>query len=127
MRDRAKKKRFIIWKHWMKAGERTGCHQMPERSLYINNYQFPVCARCTGVIIGYLLAIPINLKWGFQKKFSFFGAIVMFTDWFLQKVGVKKSTNPRRVISGVIGGFGLMSMYIKGIAYLCKKFTSYYK
>ena len=34
-------------------GNHSGCHQMPERSFFYKGKQFPVCARCTGVIIGF--------------------------------------------------------------------------
>ena len=28
---------------------------MPERSFFFGEYQFPLCARCTGVLVGYML------------------------------------------------------------------------
>ena len=27
------------------------CHQLPERSFFVDGYQFPVCARCTGLYL----------------------------------------------------------------------------
>lgn len=34
------------------------CHQLPERSFFwTNGVQFPVCARCTGLYLGALLAV----------------------------------------------------------------------
>ena len=48
-------------KIWIKSMEWCskywGCHQMPERSFFFKGYQFPVCARCTGMIVGYFLSI----------------------------------------------------------------------
>ena len=38
------------WVSLMEYGHKIGCHQMPERSFFYKEYQFPVCARCTGVI-----------------------------------------------------------------------------
>jgi len=28
------------------------CHQKPERSFFYKKKQFPVCSRCTGIVIG---------------------------------------------------------------------------
>ena len=42
----------MIWfdKYW-------GCHQLPERSFFFKGYQLPICARCLGIILGYILCI----------------------------------------------------------------------
>ena len=41
------------------------CHQLPERSFFwTSGAQFPVCARCTGLYLGGLLAV---LGWAGQK------------------------------------------------------------
>lgn len=32
---------------------------------------------------------------------------VMFVDWLIQALDIKKSTNIRRFITGLIGGFGM--------------------
>ena len=47
----------LIWIKLMEFGHRLGCHQMEERSFHFKGYQFPVCARCTGVIIGEIICI----------------------------------------------------------------------
>lgn len=96
----------------MKAGSRTGCHQLPERSFYYKGWQFPVCARCTGVIIGYIAAG--GLAFLFHPNIFIIGAccLVMLCDWLLQFLKIKESTNIRRLITGIIGGYGVMSGYI---------------
>lgn len=33
------------WVKLMCFGRKLGCHQMPERSFFIEDYQLPVCAR----------------------------------------------------------------------------------
>jgi len=45
------------------------CHQLPERSFFVDGYQFPVCARCTGLylsgaagVAGWL-ALKITRRW----------------------------------------------------------------
>ena len=61
-----------IWIKLMKMGAKLGCHQMPERSFFYKGYQFPVCARCTGLMAGYLLGIFVYflkiINWKLKGK-----------------------------------------------------------
>ncbi len=108
-----RKKHDDMWKKLMGIGEYTGCHQKPGRSFFYHGYQFPVCARCTGVILGYVIAIPCYLLFGFRKKLSAAGALVMFSDWAIQQAKIKESNNKRRFLTGIAGGFSIMSIQIK--------------
>ena len=100
---------------WIKAmefGHRMGCHQMPERSFFFNGYQFPVCARCTGVLIGEIIAIIAIICGVRLKKLPIIGSIgVMGVDWGLQWTEILSSTNPRRLITGILCGIGLTYVY----------------
>lgn len=111
-------KAYEKWKKWMVIGEKTGCHQLPERSFFIGGYQMPVCARCTGAMLGYILAVPLYLKFGFKAGLSFFGCVAMLVDWSIQKAGIKESTNKRRFATGLLGGIGILSCQIKLIQML---------
>ena len=108
------------------AGNNSGCHQMPERSFFYHGKQFPVCARCTGATIGQFIAIITNVTWmaGLHKSkephkipwlFSVWVSLasmgVMGADWLIQEIGVLKSTNQRRLITGILGGYGVFNMY----------------
>lgn len=42
-------------------------------------------------------------------------------DWLLQYTGVKKSTNKRRLITGLLGGFGLAVAYVGIIRFVIKR------
>lgn len=94
-------------------GDRSGCHQMPERSFKIGAYVFPVCARCTGVCFGQISAVILA---AFGMVCPYYIAVcllaVMGLDWLVQRTGIKESTNIRRLVTGVCGGFGLFSIYI---------------
>lgn len=98
----------------MQFGKRLGCHQIAERSFFFKGYQFPVCARCTGVIVSSFIAAIVF----FVYKISIYVAIgmsgIMFLDWFIQYLEIRQSTNTRRLITGIIGGYGFMTvqMYI---------------
>ena len=46
----------------MKLGKSSGCHQRADRSFFWHGYQFPICARCTGVVSGYFWGGLLYLK-----------------------------------------------------------------
>jgi uncharacterized membrane protein len=103
---------YRLWRKFMTLGEHTGCHQLPERSFFINGYQLPVCARCTGVILGYLAALPGIWYNKINSSFSVFGCLIMLTDWGLQALTIRPSTNKRRLITGILGGYGIMTLQL---------------
>jgi hypothetical protein len=39
------------------------CHQLQERSFFIRGRQMPLCARCTGILLG-LAVFPMYVAWG---------------------------------------------------------------
>lgn len=122
MKSLDEKKREERWKYLMEWGDRVGCHQMPERSFFYKGYQFPVCARCTGVILGSLIAVPVFFLTGFHKGITWLSMSSMWVDWVLQKAEVLESTNKRRLITGIAGGFGVMSVQLAVLQKLFNKF-----
>ena len=107
-----------IWFKLMNYGNKLGCHQLPKRSFFIKGYQFPICARCTGVIIGELVAIILlllSIKTNIFINFIFLS--IMGIDWFIQFINILESTNLRRLITGFLGGFGLTYIYYHLIIY----------
>ena len=116
-----------FWVNCMSLGRCMGCHQRPERSFFYKNKQFPVCARCTGVLIGQPLAIVAFI---FKLRLGIIWCIalcaIMFSDWLIQKLGIKESTNIRRLITGILGGYGYASILCwivtSVIEFIIKKF-----
>lgn len=101
-----------VYHSLMRFGHKTGCHQRPDRSFFYHGHQFPVCARCTGVFIGYMITVPIYIKFHFSYIACICACSVMFVDWFIQYVEIKESTNLRRLITGFFGGFGVFGLEI---------------
>lgn len=95
--------------HLMHMGHCVGCHQRSDRSFFYKGYQFPVCARCTGVLCGNLTAIPLFLTWGGNYRTSIAAALVMLVDWMFQYWDIIESNNLRRLITGIFGGYGIMT------------------
>ncbi len=113
---RMSKLRKSILKILQEVGDRSGCHQLPERSFTIKSYTFPVCARCTGVFIGQVLAIIAFLFGLRNNPFLSVGLLaIMGCDWLIQQIGLRASTNMRRLFTGICGGFGLFSIYLFGL------------
>lgn len=101
-----------IWLKWMLWGNRVGCHQKPERSFFYKGYQFPVCARCTGVLFASVAACVMFPIYPLGQGWCVGMCLVMFLDWFIQRIGVKESTNTRRLLTGLAGGYGVMTLQL---------------
>ncbi len=118
------KRRDRKWQTLMRFGASTGCHQMPERSFFLFGYQFPVCARCTGVFLGNVLGFVLFFAKGFSMLAALAGCLAMLTDWLLQRLHIAESTNVRRFLTGIAGGFGVISLELQLLKTVyCKLFT----
>ncbi len=101
----------------MKFGALTGCHQKYERSFHFFGCQFFVCARCTGIALGQLLAL---LSLPYYKDISpsllFLWAVLSLTalavDGFGQLWGYWESTNFRRFVTGIFSGFCFTAFFV---------------
>ena len=103
-------KKDELWLFLMKLFSTT-CHQKANRSFFFNNYQCPICARCTGLLIGYILGIVALF---FNSKISIVLSLfligIMFIDWFIQHKKILYSTNIRRLLTGTLCGFGIINI-----------------
>ncbi|MEE1156827.1 MAG: DUF2085 domain-containing protein [Methanobrevibacter sp.] len=86
---------------------------MPERSFHFKNHQFPVCARCTGFYTGLIVFLIYNCFFpvNYSLNLLIISIILMIptaVDGFTQFLGLRKSNNNLRFVSGVIGGIGLI-------------------
>ena len=111
-------KKTKIWLLFMKIGA-LSCHQIYERSFNFRGYQFPVCARCTGIFIGHVIAIFLCIiKVRISSKICVLLILIMAFDGFLQLFKVKKSTNIRRLITGILAGAGCIFMLVNIVSLL---------
>ncbi len=87
------------------------CHRLPERSFFFKGKQFPVCARCTGIHLGYL-SFPIFLFSIFSLSLwvSFLILIPTVIDGLTQAFFNRESTNWLRFITGFMAGIGAMAL-----------------
>lgn len=95
------------------------CHRKPERSFFIKEYQFPVCARCTGFYIALILYFAYACFFYVDYSFLLIFIAVLFLiptfiDGFTQFFGQRESNNHLRFITGLFGGLSL-GIIIKAI------------
>ena len=105
-------KKTKLWIAFMNLGAKTGCHQMYDRSFSFKGYQFPLCARCTGIVLGEfisIVAILCGVRIGFLYAITLIFPLAI--DGGLQYIKLWKSNNLRRIITGLFAGFGLTYVY----------------
>lgn len=115
--DNVMDKKTKIWIFLMKIGALT-CHQIYERSFTFKGYQFPVCARCTGIFLGNIIAIFLCLiKVRISLKICGLLILTMACDGLLQLFKIKESNNIRRLITGFLAGIGYIFLLVNIIVY----------
>lgn len=101
----------------MKIGALT-CHQICERSFSFRGYQFPVCARCTGILLGNIIGVVLwIIKIKINLKISLLLISIMALDGFLQLIKIKNSNNVRRLITGFFAGIGYIFSIVNVVSY----------
>ncbi|SHI78437.1 Uncharacterized membrane protein [Mesonia phycicola] len=87
------------------------CHRKPERSFFWKGKQFPVCARCTGIHLGYL-SFPLFLFGVVQIPLLFALLLIIptYLDGFIQAYFNIESNNYRRFITGLVAGVASMAL-----------------
>ena len=119
-----KSTKIKTWAFFMRLGNRCGCHQREDRSFKIKGWQFPICSRCTGILVGQLLGIFIYI---FQFRISIYISciflFIMFLDWYIQYKKIRESTNIRRLITGTLAGIAQVAIFIEIIFILVEIFN----
>lgn len=122
--DDMKDRMLRIYAKLMLAGFRIGCHQRADRSFFWKDYQFPVCARCTGVIVGYIITLPLYFIWDASIMLCIAFAAIMFVDWLIQHLRILESTNIRRLVTGVMGGYSIFTLQILAVKQIVQWVTT---
>ncbi|PQZ54708.1 hypothetical protein CQZ94_17480 [Bacillus sp. MYb209] len=86
------------------------CHRIPKRSFHKLQKHIPLCARCTGMLIGFCM-FPIYFlitpSFTLPLMLFFFAQIPLLIDGFTQKWKWRNSTNLLRVTTGLLSGNGM--------------------
>ena len=93
---------------------RTICHGLPQRCLELFGAPMPICARCTAIYAGVLagLALFPVIPWlqeRVMRMVAFAALAPLAIDGLTQLAGLRESTNPLRIATGLVAGlaFGL--------------------
>lgn len=89
-----------------------GCHCRKERSFHINGKQFPICARCTGELVGIIISFCSFAFVHTNVLVSILIMIPMIVDGFLQALTSYESGNIRRFVTGLLFGYGLATLFL---------------
>lgn len=98
-----------------------GCHGNPDRCLALAGRRTPICARCLGFVGGNLVAAASFLVVGLPTPhWTLAGAALLapaFVDATSQALTSYRSTNPRRLASGLLAGYGQIVLLAGFFAY----------
>ncbi len=109
-----KSTKIKTWAFFMRLGNRCGCHQREDRSFHIKGWQFPICSRCTGILVGQALGVILYiLQFRIPLYIDFIFLCIMFLDWYIQYKKIKESTNNRRFITGTLAGIAQVSIFLE--------------
>lgn len=90
------------------------CHCKEERSFIIHNRKFPICARCTGELIGIILAFIAYFLFNMPSiPICIIMMIPLIADGFIQQLTTYESTNIKRFITGFLFGIALYVLFIR--------------
>lgn len=101
--------------HWLGYGL---CHQLPSRSFFAGGVQLPVCARDTGIYIGFALSLgaiallerprrPTRLPSAWVLIAGAIGAAAMIVDGVTSYAGLRETSNAVRLATGLASGWAL--------------------
>lgn len=91
------------------------CNMIPEHGICIKGFYLPLCARCTGTLIGCVVTIFLFLFVIRRSKYrlslhilSFLLAVPCLIDGLLQYVWQVESDNFRRILTGLLLGASIV-------------------
>jgi uncharacterized membrane protein len=101
--------------HWLGYGL---CHQLPARSFVAGGYQLPVCARDTGIYLGFVMSMAViaALDRGRRRSelphaavLAIGGAFIALMAWdgVTSYAGLRTTTNDLRLLTGLLAGWAL--------------------
>lgn len=82
------------------------CHQIAERSFYLNGNELPICSRDVGISIGLMVGMAIGLLYirRINPLLLAVGLLPMLLDGGIQAISSYQSNNTLRIVTGLIAG-----------------------
>ena len=98
------------------------CHQRPERSFFFHGQQLPVCARCTGLYLGALIAAPLAAAFAASlaseraRIVLAAAALPTLVTWTLEFAGIVPFSNLSRFVAALPLGFAAAWLVFAALA-----------
>lgn len=89
-----------------------GCHCRDDRSFHYHGEKFPICARCTGELVGMICSIFSCFFFRTTIPVALLLMLPLIIDGFVQHLTSYESTNPRRFVTGLLFGYGLVMFFV---------------
>lgn len=89
-----------------------GCHCLDSRSFHYRGTKFPICARCTGELVGIIVGV---ILWFIVRLPLYLYVILlvpMIVDGCIQMFSSYESSNLKRFLTGLLFGYGIISLFI---------------
>jgi uncharacterized membrane protein len=106
------------------------CHQLPERSFFLDGHKLAVCARCSGLYGGFTLLLllypiirPLRSTNLWSPKWLFLAAVPMLVDFSLTFFGIWENTHSTRFFTGLLLGGVTMFYIMPGLVELSLRIT----
>ena len=98
------------------------CHQLPERSYFIDGHKLAVCSRCTGIYGGFLFTLLVyplvrSLRRTStpDRKWLVLATLPLAIDFSLTFFGIWENTHTSRLLTGLLLGSVAVFYVIPGI------------
>ena len=113
----------FIYQRLSQFGSIPMCNGISERAPHILGFCFPLCYRCTFIVILFIMTLYIAYK---HKKtiplyVIFLCMLPMIIDGSLQTFWGMMSNNLRRALTGAVFGYALGMLVTKAYIYIDKK------
>ena len=107
------------------------CHQIPDRSFFIERHQFAVCSRCFGVYFGLLAGLIVYPVWRpiletepLPRIWLFLSLVPIGIDWSLGVFGVWENTHLSRFVTGMILGVACATFIMPALVEVARNLSA---
>lgn len=89
------------------------CHRRKDRSFKLSRFTFPICARCTGIWLGFATGLLLRLAGLLMPLvFAVTFMLPLMVDGLAQRAGFRESNNVLRLLTGILFGIATNMLFL---------------